>query len=171
MTGYVGEIRMFGGNFAPLGWAFCNGALLPIAENDTLFNLIGTTFGGDGQSTFGLPDLCGRAPVHLGTSSSGTAYALGQKAGVEQVTLLVQQLPSHSHPFLASGAAGTSAQAAGQVLAALSAVNVFRPGAPNVPLHPQSTSMVGNSQPHDNMQPYLCVNYIISLFGIYPSQN
>lgn len=173
MDNYIGEIRMFAGNFAPAGWALCNGALLPISEYDTLFNLIGTTYGGDGQETFALPDLRGRTPLHQGTGAGagGILYVMGEKGGVEQVTLSVQQLPAHSHAFVASSAAGTSAQAAGQVLGALSAVSLFRPGAPAVPLHPQSLDAAGGSQPHDNMQPYLCVNYIISLFGIYPSTN
>jgi microcystin-dependent protein len=161
---------MFGGNFAPQGWAFCNGQILPISENDTLFNLIGTTYGGDGQETFALPNLQGRTPVHLGTLN-GVTYQIGETGGVESVTLTPNQMPAHTHAFVASTAAGTTSQPSGQVLGALGAVSVFRPGAPGVPMNVSALAQTGGSQPHENMQPYLCINYIISLFGIYPSQN
>lgn len=163
---YVGEIRMFGGNFAPLGWAFCNGALIPIAENDVLFQLIGTTYGGDGQSTFALPDLRGRLAVH-----NGSGFVIGQSAGSETVTLTVNQLPVHSHAFLASQNNGTATSPAGQVPATLAAgSNAYLQGPATAAL--SSSSLLpdsGGSQPHDNLQPFVCVSFIISLFGIFPS--
>lgn len=162
---------MFGGSFAPAGWAFCNGALMPISENDALFTLIGTTYGGDGQETFGLPDLQGRLPIHAGTGSSGTTYQLGEKAGVESVTLTVNQIPIHSHPMLASGDAANTLNPGGNVLGTPLTATPFFATAPNLDLTAQAISPVGGSQPHENLQPYLCVSFIISLFGIFPSQN
>jgi microcystin-dependent protein len=165
---YIGEIRMFGGNFAPAGWAFCDGQLLPIAENDALFALIGTTYGGDGQTTFALPDLRGRVPVH-----EGPGYLQGQLSGVESVTLSVGQIPAHSHPLLGSSDNATTTGPAGNVPGTSAEVTVFPYGTDNPPtaLATQSVSPAGGSQPHDNFQPYLCVNFIISLFGIFPPQN
>ncbi len=160
---FVGEIRMFGGNFAPAGWMFCEGQLLPISENDTLFNLIGTTYGGDGQSTFALPDLRGRLPIHQGNN-----FILGETGGVEAVTLTVQQIPSHSHPVLASQNPGDSTQPQNNVVATNSSVQVYRAQAPTVPMSNQAVGPVGGSQPHTNFQPYLCVSFIISLFGLFP---
>lgn len=162
---YIGEIRIFAGNFAPAGWAFCEGALLPISENEALFQLIGTTYGGDGQSTFALPDLRGRLPMHQGNS-----YVLAQTGGVEEVTLTSQQIPAHSHAMLASSSTGTQNGAAGNVLASGSSISIYRSAIPNSPLSPQMIGPIGGNQPHSNMQPYVCVNYIISLFGIFPSQ-
>src|SRR3954452_4885439 len=169
---YVGEIRMFAGNFAPAGWAMCAGQLMPIAENDTLFNLIGTTYGGDGQETFGLPDLQGRSPVHMG-SLAGTAYTIGEKAGEETVTLTQQQIPLRSHNMLGSAQDGGSSSAPGNVLASLPTGTKFAYGnvAPFKPLDPSSISPVGGSQPHDNRQPYLAISFIISLYGVYPPPN
>lgn len=169
---YVGEIRMFGGNFAPAGWALCNGQTIPISENDTLFTLIGTTYGGDGQSNFNLPDLQSRIPVHQGTSTTGTGYVIGELFGVETVTLTTQQLPQHMHPFLGSGSDGNSATAVGNVLAVLPAAttkSAYSVLGPFGTLDPSSIAPSGGSQPHDNMQPYLVINFIISLYGIYPS--
>lgn len=167
---YIGEIRMFGGNFAPAGWAFCDGQLMPISENETLFNLIGTTYGGDGQETFGLPNLCGRLPMHAGTGPDGVNYQLAESAGVEQVTLSVPQIPNHTHPLMISSDQATTPNASGNVLAAPLTATPFFAGTPGVPLAPQSILPVGGSQPHENMQPYLCVSFIISLFGIFPHQ-
>lgn len=170
---YVGEIRMFAGNFNPNGWMFCSGQTMPIAENEVLFQLIGTTFGGDGQETFNLPNFQSRFPIHMGTSAaSGVTYQLGEMAGTESVTLTTQQIPSHTHPLLASQDAGSQSNSLNSVLAAQSPVSIYRPNAvaPNVPMHASSVSPVGGSQPHDNMQPFLAINYIISLFGIFPSQ-
>ncbi len=160
---YVGEIRMFAGNFAPAGWMFCEGQLLPISENETLFNLIGTTYGGDGQSTFGLPDLRGRLPVH-----QGNGVTLAQTGGAETVTLTVQQIPAHSHTMQATN--NIPAQVSPQNnLTGQAAAKLYRAGNPSVFLNPQSMGMIGGSQPHNNFQPYLCVDFIISLFGIFPS--
>ena len=160
---YVGEIRMFAGNFAPAGWMFCEGQLLPISENETLFNLIGTTYGGDGQSTFALPDLRGRVPIHM-----GNGFILAETGGVESVTLTVQQTPAHSHPVLASTNPGDATQPQGNVTATNSSVQIYRAQAPNTPMNAQAVGSTGGSQPHTNFQPYLCVDFIISLFGIFP---
>jgi len=162
---YVGEIRMFAGNFAPAGWMFCEGQLLPISEYETLFNLIGTTYGGDGQSTFALPDLRGRIPLHF-----GNGFTLAETGGVETITLTVSQIPAHSHAFLGSSSGANDFNPGGNVLADSIAVSLYTTTAPSVPMAPGTTSSVGGSQPHDNFQPYLCVDFIISLFGIFPSQ-
>lgn len=165
---YVGEIRLFAGNFAPAGWMFCEGQLLPISENETLFQLIGTTYGGDGESTFALPDLRGRVPVHTGTSSLGTTYVLAETGGVEEVTLTTNQIASHSHPLLASLDVPTMSTP-GNNVTGQAASKIYRSGAPGIALTPQAVASVGGSQPHTNFQPYLCVDFIISLFGIFPS--
>lgn len=167
---YVGEIRMFAGNFAPAGWMFCEGQVLSISENDTLFNLIGTTYGGDGQATFALPNLASRVPIHHGTGPDGTPYQIGEMGGVESVTLTTQQIPAHNHALIASNDLGTLSTPQGN-LTAQSAVKLYRGGVGSVALHPASIAPVGGSQPHENMQPFLCVNFIISLFGVYPTQN
>ena len=161
---YVGEIRMFAGNFAPAGWMFCEGQLLPISENETLFNLIGTTYGGDGQSTFALPDLQGRIPIH-----QGNGFILAETGGAEEITLTVQQIPAHSHSLLATTTVAND-QAPGQnVPAQTGTFDGYQSSAPNAAMAPQSVGAVGGSQPHTNFQPYLCVDFIISLFGIFPS--
>jgi microcystin-dependent protein len=164
---FIGEIRMFGGNFAPQGWAFCDGSLLVIAENDALFNLIGTTYGGDGQETFALPNLMGRIPIHAGTLA-GTTYTLGESAGSESVTLTIPQLPLHSHPIVASTSIGTTPNAQNGLLAQPTAVSIYRAPPAATAMRP-AISALGGSQPHDNMMPFLCVTFIISLFGIFPS--
>jgi microcystin-dependent protein len=166
---FVGEIRMFAGNFAPAGWMFCEGQLLPISENDTLFTLIGTTYGGDGQSTFALPDLRGRLPLHFG-SLLGGSFVIGQAAGVETVTLNVNQIPVHSHPFEATTNAADSNSDNNNLLAQPPVILEYFASAPTSPLSAQSVGSTGGSQPHTNFQPYLCVSFIISLFGIFPSQ-
>ena len=160
---------MFAGTFAPAGWQMCNGATLPISENDVLFQLIGTTYGGDGEETFNVPNLCSRLPVHQGTGSFGTTYQIGEAAGVEQVTLTVQQIPSHTHPMLGSANSATGPAPQGQVYAAADIYSNV--GSPPVNMNPAAITPTGGSQPHDNLQPYLVVNYIISLFGIFPTQN
>jgi microcystin-dependent protein len=166
---YVGEIRMFGGNFAPAGWMFCAGQLLPISENDVLFNLIGTTYGGDGQVTFALPDLQGRVPVHQGQGQP-SAYQIGEMAGAETVTLTANQIPVHTHPQLANSGIATQNSPAGNVLAASATTDVYVPGGPLALLNAGIVGPTGGSQPHDNMQPYVVVSFIISLYGIFPSQ-
>ena len=161
---YLGEIRMFGGNFAPLGWAFCDGSLLPIDQYDALFSLISTTYGGDGQTTFGLPDLRGRIPLHMGSN-----YRIGQAAGEEDVTLTVQQLPVHTHALTATANNASSANAAGNVLAQTPSYTPYISGMPaNTALRNNAVTNNGGGQPHSNLQPYLCVTFIISLEGIYP---
>jgi microcystin-dependent protein len=161
---YVGEIRMFGGNFAPAGWMFCDGQLLPISENETLFQLIGTTYGGDGQSTFALPDLRGRLPLHM-----GNGFVLAETGGVEEVTLTVNQMPAHGHPMLVSFDQTTTPNPGGNVIGTPQTATPFFAAPANAPLSGQSITQVGGSQPHSNMQPYLCVSFIISLYGIFPS--
>ena len=167
---YVGEIRMFGGNFPPNGWAFCNGATMPISENETLFQLIGTTYGGDGQSTFNLPDLQGRVPIHQGTGPDGQTFTIGEAAGVETVTLTIQQIPIHNHAFIGTGNPGTTTNPPTNIVAQNSGNNIYIEDQAFVPLAPQSLLPDGGSQPHENIQPFLCVAFIISLFGIFPSQ-
>jgi microcystin-dependent protein len=160
---YVGEIRMFAGNFAPAGWMFCEGQLLPISEYETLFNLIGTTYGGDGQSTFALPDLRGRLPLHF-----GNGFTLAETGGAETITLTVSQIPAHSHPALATTTGQNASSPNGAVLAQGPVMYANTPAVD--PMNPASISSTGGSQPHNNFQPYLCVDFIISLFGIFPSQ-
>ena len=160
---YVGEIRMFAGNFAPAGWMFCEGQLLPISENETLFQLIGTTYGGDGQSTFALPDLRGRIPIH-----QGNGFILAETGGAEEITLTVNQIAAHSHPLLGSGGSASDKSPSNNVLAATT-FDAYVAATPSVNLSPQAVGPVGGSQPHTNFQPYLCVDFIISLFGIFPS--
>ena len=161
---YVGEIRMFAGNFAPAGWMFCEGQLLPISEYETLFQLIGTTYGGDGESTFALPDLRGRIPIH-----QGNGFILAETGGAEEITLTVNQVPAHSHPLLASSDPTQVPNPAGTVLGTPLTATPFITLPATVSLSPQSVTSVGGSQPHTNFQPYLCVDFIISLFGIFPS--
>jgi|SRR5580704_7087397 microcystin-dependent protein len=172
---FVGEIRMFGGNFAPLGWAFCDGSLLSISQNTVLFQLIGTTYGGDGEQTYGLPDLRGRVPIHQGTSRQGETFVIGQLSGSESVTLLGNQVPQHSH--LAQAAPGGdvvsphnavwSSDPGGNTAAWTTAIN----SPPSMASNAIGSNIAGGAQPHDNMQPFLSISYIISLFGIFPSQN
>lgn len=162
---YVGEIRMFAGNFEPAGWMFCEGQILQIAEYDTLFQLLGTTYGGDGESTFALPDLRGRIPIHQGGD-----FSLADKGGSEDVTLAISQLPAHSHWLLASADNATTANAQGNILAQTPSYTPYISMNASVALNAASTSGVGGSQPHTNFQPYLCLSFIISLFGIFPSQ-
>jgi microcystin-dependent protein len=166
---FLGEIRLFAGTFAPVEWHFCDGSLLPIDQYAALFNLIGTTYGGDGQNTFGLPDLCSRIPVHQGTLS-GVNYILGQRAGEENVTLAPNQMPIHSHPQNADANTATSSTPVNNVPAAGPKwyTNTLPP---NQPLHPNALALTGGNQSHPNLGPYVAVNYIICLNGIYPSQN
>jgi microcystin-dependent protein len=166
---YVGEIRMFAGNFAPAGWQFCDGQILPISENETLFNLIGTTYGGDGQSTFALPNLQSRVPIHQGQGVGLSNRQLSETGGTEEVTLTIQQIPAHSHALLGSSANASDANPAGNVLATSTLVQPYAVESIAGNLAPSVISPAGGSQPHTNFQPYLCVSFIISLFGIFPS--
>ena len=160
---YVGEIRMFAGNFAPAGWMFCEGQLLPISENETLFQLIGTTYGGDGESTFALPDLRGRLPMH-----QGNGFILAETGGAEEITLTVNQIPAHTHPLLVSAGTATTTTPGGNLPAAAQAATYYNLLDNPANMSPQSIGPTGGSQPHTNFQPYLCVDFIISLFGIFP---
>jgi microcystin-dependent protein len=161
---YVGEIRMFAGNFAPAGWMFCEGQLLPISQYDTLFNLIGTTYGGDGQSTFALPDLRGRIPIH-----QGNGFILAETGGSEAITLTVNQIPAHSHPLLVVAEPGRSPNPQGNLLAKSTTFDAYINDVASAPMAASAISQTGGSQPHNNFQPYLCMNFIISLYGIFPS--
>lgn len=161
---FVGEIRLFAGNFAPAGWMLCEGQLLPISENETLFVLIGTTYGGDGQSTFALPDMRGRLPLH-----AGNGFTLGEVAGTEEVTLTVSQIPSHTHQLTAGGTATTQNPAGAAVAKGVASLYHAAPSGLSS-LSPAALQPLGGSQPHTNLQPSLCINFIISLFGIFPSQ-
>lgn len=165
---FVGEIRMFGGNFAPRGWLMCDGTLLPISEYDVLFTLIGTTYGGDGQSNFALPDLRSRVPIHQGNS-----YAMGQAGGLETVTLTTQQLPTHTHAFqaAASPVQGNDPTPTGRVPGENTVGKMYHTAAPSAPMSPKAVNSVGGSQAHDNVQPFLCINFIIATEGIFPSQS
>lgn len=157
---------MFAGNFAPAGWMFCDGQLLPISENETLFQLIGTTYGGDGQETFALPNLQSRIPIH-----QGNGVILAETLGTETVTLTVQQIPIHTHALIAAKSNGTATNPGGNVLAgSVSSVQPYVEDQASLNLNNQNVTPVGGSQPHENLQPYLCINYIISLFGIFPHQ-
>jgi microcystin-dependent protein len=161
---------MFAGNFAPAGWAFCWGQTMAIAENDTLFQLIGTIYGGDGQSTFNLPNLQSRVPVHMGQGAGLNNYTIGEQGGAEQVTLTVNQIPAHNHGLIAATGAGTTANAKDNVLAASPSVQLYTEDTASVALNASSITPTGGSQPHDNVMPYLAINYIISLFGVFPTQ-
>lgn len=167
MPPYVGEIRIFAGNFAPAGWMFCEGQLLAVSENETLFQLIGTTYGGDGQATFALPDLRGRIPLH-----QGNGFILAETGGAEEITLTVNQIPAHNHPLLATtNAAAGTAPSPNVTLARNNnpAITPYGSDNPSTNLVANHLGSVGGSQPHTNFQPYLCVNFIISLFGVFPS--
>lgn len=169
MAPYVGEIRMFAGNFAPNGWMFCEGQTLPISENETLFQLIGTTYGGDGEETFNLPNLASRIPLHMGTGPDGVTYQIGEMAGVEQVTLSTQQIPIHNHAYLVSSAGGNLNGPGGNVTAESAAIKIYIDDTPTAAMNASVVTPVGGSQPHENCQPFLCINFIISLFGVFPS--
>ncbi|HEU0130072.1 MAG TPA: tail fiber protein [Mycobacteriales bacterium] len=163
---YVGDIRIFAGTYAPAGWAFCNGQPLPISENEVLFQLIGTTYGGDGQETFNLPDLRGRLPMH-----QGSGFTLGEMAGTEEVTLTTQQIPVHNHAFLATTALAIETGPAGNVPAQGTSIQLFVEDATDVQMAASMVAPTGGNQPHTNLHPYLCVNFIIALYGVFPTQN
>jgi microcystin-dependent protein len=167
---YIGEIRMFGGNFAPIDWALCNGQTIAIDQNPALFQLIGTTYGGDGQATFQLPNLQSRIPVHQGDGQGLSPYVMGEILGTESITLTTQQMPSHQHTPQVRTDTGTQGGPGGNLLAASGDAAMYTVQQPNTPLNASSLQVVGGSQPHDNMQPYLVVNFIIALFGIFPTQ-
>lgn len=167
---FVGEIRMFAGNFAPRGWAFCDGQLLAVSQNDALFSLFGTIYGGDGRTTFGLPDLRGRIPIHAGSGPGLTPRPLGQKSGAENVTLAASELPPHSHNVRASTAVGIDNVPTDEYLGASPNVRLFRPQPPNLAMNADSITAMGGNQHHDNIMPFLCIHFIVALVGIYPSR-
>lgn len=176
VTPFIGEIQMFAGNFQVLGWAYCNGQLLPISQYDALFALIGTTYGGDGVNTFAVPNLQSRVPVHAGTGPGLSTYVLGQAAGTESVTLTTNTMPAHTHPVMASGVTGTAATPANAVLANGSATNTNVYKASNdftnaVDLNVSTVTAAGGNLPHSNVQPYLALNFLIALEGIFPQRN
>jgi microcystin-dependent protein len=168
---FVAEIRIFPLNFAPVGWAFCNGQLMPISQNTALFSLLGTTYGGDGRSTFALPDLQGRAPMHPGQGNGLSLRDLGEVGGTDSVTLLVSEIPQHSHSLNANPSQGdNNAPGSNVSLARSSNATAYQTNAGQnlVPLAPQAVSMSGGDQPHNNMQPYLTLNFCIALQGVFP---
>jgi microcystin-dependent protein len=167
---FLGEIRMVGFSFAPVGWAFCNGALMAIAQADALFNLLGTIYGGDGVNTFGLPDFRGRIPIHMGQGPGLSNYVVGQRAGDENVTLLPSQLPSHHHALQASSDAASTASPSGAFLGQTT-VPAYFPGPATAAMSISSIGPSGGNLPHDNTMPFLCINFIIALNGIFPSRN
>lgn len=168
---FLGEIRMFGCNFAPRGWALCNGQIMAINQNTALFALLGTSYGGNGQTTFALPNLQSRSPMHAGQGAGLTLRSIGETGGSENVALTLQQLPGHNHPLGAQGSRGDRANATGSSLAQ-GAQSLYASGSsPSTTLSPQSTTPVGSGFPHDNMQPYAVVNFCIALEGIFPARN
>ncbi len=168
---FVGEIRMFAGNFAPRGWAFCDGQLLAVSQNDALFSLLGTIYGGDGRTTFGLPDLRGRIPLHAGTGPGLSARRLGSKSGAENETLTTNQLASHTHDWNAGTAAATGGAPAGKITATTANITLYREVDQTVNLDANTIGNTGGSGSHTNLMPTLCIHFIIALVGIYPSRN
>jgi microcystin-dependent protein len=169
---FVGEIRMFAGNFAPRGWAFCDGQLLAVSQNDALFSLLGTIYGGDGRTTFGLPDMRGRLPIHAGHGPGLSERRLGAKGGAENVTLTVNQLPSHTHPAQGTTVNATLPTPAGNHLGTNTVLEPFSATEPlDVNMASTAITNIGGSRSHDNLMPYLCVHFIIALVGIYPSRH
>lgn len=167
---FVGEIRMFAGNFAPRGWAFCDGQLLAVSQNDALFSLLGTIYGGDGRTTFGLPDMRGRIPIHAGHGPGLSERRLGAKGGAEKVTLTVNQLPSHSHHFQATNGTATTRDPGGNAPAE-ALIDVYASDLSPFSLNSEAVTNVGGSRSHTNLMPFLCVHFIIALVGIYPSRH
>lgn len=168
---YLGEIKIFAGTFAPRGWALCDGQLLQIAQYDALFSLYGTTYGGDGATTFGLPDLRGRIPLHLGQGTGLSNYFLGQKAGVETVTLTNSQMPVHTHAARGAQVTGDQTSPAGALPANSVTITPYLNSSPDASFHPGAVGSAGGSQPHTNVGPFQCLNFIVALVGIYPSRS
>lgn len=175
MEPFIAQIMLFGGNFAPRGWAFCDGQLLPISSNSALFSIIGTAYGGDGRTTFALPDLRGRVPMHAGTGPGLTPRQIGQRVGVEDVTLVESQMPNHSHELLVASAAPANSRASGDAIGQGTFFVNNNPSdpatQPSLALNSRTVGAAGGSQQHENMQPTLCINYIIALQGIFPSRS
>lgn len=168
---FVAEIRIFAGNFAPTGWALCDGQILPISQNTALFSLLGTTYGGDGKTTFALPDLQGRAPIHPGQGPGLSLYSLGQQSGSQSVTLLLSEMPGHNHTAFPKSALGNSQTPGGQAWAGSNNAKQYVNTAPNVQMNPAALSITGGGLPHNNMQPYLTLTFIIALQGVFPPRS
>ncbi|MEZ4959287.1 MAG: tail fiber protein [Saprospiraceae bacterium] len=173
MEPFIGEIKLFAGNFAPRGWAFCDGQLLPISQNTALFSILGTTYGGDGRTTFALPDMRGRVPLHQGTGPGLSDYSLGQRGGTESVTLTVLELPPHSHSLNANKQNGDTSDTPGSSLADTkgSDRDYMKSGEVDIQMSAKSIGSTGGGMPHENRQPYLAINYIIAMQGVYPSRS
>jgi microcystin-dependent protein len=167
---FIAEIRIFSFPFAPKGWAFCNGQVLPISQNQALFSLLGTTYGGNGQTTFALPDLQGRVPLHSGTLRSWGNFPLGERAGEEAHTLISSEMPTHTHAAVASSNAADQTSPANNYWAVTGSYTAFA-GSPNEAMAPQAVGAAGGSQPFPNLSPYLVLNYCIALVGIFPSRD
>jgi len=167
---FVGQITMFAGNFAPQGWAFCDGQLLAVSQNDALFSLLGTIYGGDGRTTFGLPDLRGRVPIHQGTGPGMTGRVIGAKSGTETQAVATAHLPPHNHPFHASTDYAGDLSPAGNVTATSTGAALYGGSGAAQDLNAQAITNTGGSQPHNNLMPFLCIHFIIALFGVYPSR-
>jgi microcystin-dependent protein len=170
-TPYLGNIMLFAGNFAPRGWVFCHGQLLSIANDSALFALLGTTYGGDGQNTFAVPDLRSRVPIHQGTGPGLSTYVMGQQAGTETVTLTSNQIPFHTHPVAVSSNTATTGTPSAGVTLGVAAAEIYIADTADGLMNAQSIGLTGGSQPHDNIQPYLALNYVIATEGIFPSRN
>jgi microcystin-dependent protein len=168
---FIGEIQMFAGNFAPRSWALCDGQLLAISQNDALFSLLGTTYGGDGRTTFGLPDLRGRIPIHMGTGPGLSPRSLGSKAGTENETITSNQLPAHGHPVKASSSVADASAPGNRVVAESSLFDLYQSAAPSAVMSSSTVGSSGSNQSHGNVMPFQCVNFIIALVGVYPSRN
>ncbi len=170
---FIGQIIMFGGNFAPVGYALCNGQLLPISQNTALFSLLGTTYGGNGTTTFALPNLQGRVPIHMGQGPGPSPYYLGQEGGSETVTLTVPQIPSHNHPAGCQSGDANSQSPAGNIPAkeVAGATAVYSTSQPNATMAAGAIGLTGGNQPHENLPPFLTLNFCIALQGIYPSRS
>lgn len=169
---FIGEIKMFAGNFAPRNWALCDGQLLAVSQNDALFSLLGTIYGGDGRTTFGLPEMRGRLPVHMGSGPGLPSYNIGARSGQERVALTSQTVATHNHTYGAASGAGAASSPIDSFPAGSGSTAVYQDSAANLDsMNSTSLSNTGGSQPHNNMMPFLCVNFIIALFGVYPSRN
>ncbi len=168
---FVGEIRMFAGNFAPRGWAFCDGQLLATSQNDALFSLFGTIYGGDGRTTFGLPEMRGRIPIHAGSGPGLSPRRLGLKGGTENVTITTNTLATHKHTFRASSASGTLSDGENNTISNSPSVDLYIEDSPVANMASSGSSFIGGSRSHTNLQPFLCINFIVALVGIYPSRN
>ena len=167
---FVGEIRPFGFNFAPTGWAQCNGQLVPISQNTALFSLLGTYYGGDGKSTFALPNLQGAAPMNQGQSGGTSDRIIGEASGTDSATLIESEMPAHAHSFNAAESTATARQPPGQMFAVGEAISAYHTGGPNTSMHPNMLGLTGGGAPHNNMQPFLVLNFCIALQGIFPQR-